>query len=81
MYLIQQNVFDQMYVILSLGHWIKVDSNKKNSFVWRTGNFLLNIVSDVGENVYLWHSFKVKKHDSSEKKELSPCSWISNCFH
>lgn len=53
MYLIQQSVFDQMYVILSSAHWIKVDSNKKNSFVWRTGNFLLNIVSDIGENVYL----------------------------
>lgn len=53
MYLRQQNLFDQMYVVLSPGDWIKVDSNKKNSFVWRTGNFLLNIVSDIGENVYL----------------------------
>lgn len=46
-----------MYLILSQGHWIKVDSAKKNSLVWRTGRFLLNNVSGIGEDVYqtqLW---------------------------
>lgn len=52
MYLIQQNVFDQMCLILYPGHWIKVDSDKKNSLVSRTGKFLLNSVSGIGEDVH-----------------------------
>jgi len=33
MYVIQQKVFDRMCLILSLGHWIEVDKDKKNSLV------------------------------------------------
>lgn len=71
MYLIQQNIFYQMSVILNPDHWIKVDSNKKNSLFHQ--KMCLIWVICVSE------SFKVKKWDSSETADLVSYSFIGNC--